>query len=47
MTTRCALILALATLTGCAALTDEQHASVIEQMQRIATITTSKDVTFA
>ena len=31
----------------CAALTDEQHASVIEQMQRIATITTSKDVTFA
>ena len=31
----------------CAALTDEQHASVIEQMQRIATITTSKDVAFA
>jgi nicotinamidase-related amidase len=31
----------------CAALTDEQHASVIEQMQRIATITTSTDVTFA
>ncbi|OGA05998.1 MAG: chloramphenicol resistance protein [Betaproteobacteria bacterium RIFCSPLOWO2_02_64_14] len=31
----------------CAALTDEQHASVIEQMQRIATITTSRDVTFA
>jgi nicotinamidase-related amidase len=31
----------------CAALTDEQHASVIEQMQRIATITTSKDITFA
>jgi len=30
----------------CAALTDEQHASVIEQMQRIATITTSKDVAF-
>jgi nicotinamidase-related amidase len=31
----------------CAALTDEQHASVIEQMQRIAEITTSKDVAFA
>ena len=31
----------------CAALTDEQHVSVIEQMQRIAEITTSKDVAFA
>lgn len=31
----------------CAALTDEQHASVIEQMQRIAEITSSMDVAFA
>lgn len=31
----------------CAALTDDQHASCIEQMQRIADITTSKEVTFA
>ena len=31
----------------CAALTDEQHASVIEQTQRIAEITTSKDIAFA
>jgi nicotinamidase-related amidase len=31
----------------CAALTDEQHAAVIEQMQRIATLTTSKDVAFS
>jgi nicotinamidase-related amidase len=31
----------------CAALTDEQHQAVIEQMQRMTTIVTSKDVTFA
>ena len=31
----------------CAAPTDEQHAAVIEQMQRIAEITTSKDIAFA
>jgi len=31
----------------CAALTDEQHQAVVEQMQRIALITTSKDVQFA
>lgn len=31
----------------CAALTDEQHASVIEQMQRIADITSSKETAFA
>jgi len=30
----------------CAALTDEQHQAVVEQMQRIAVITTSKDVQF-
>jgi nicotinamidase-related amidase len=30
-----------------AALTDEQHQAVIEQMQRMTTILTSKDVTFA
>ena len=30
-----------------AALTDEQHASVIEQMQRIADITSSKEIAFA
>jgi nicotinamidase-related amidase len=30
-----------------AALTDEQHDAVIEQMQRMTTIVTSKDVTFA
>jgi nicotinamidase-related amidase len=31
----------------CAALTDEQHQGVIEQMNRMTTILTSKDVTFA
>lgn len=31
----------------CAALTDEQHQSVIEQMQRMTTITNSRDVTFS
>ena len=31
----------------CAALTDEQHQGVIEQMNRMTTIVTSKDVTFA
>ena len=31
----------------CAALTDEQHQAVVDQMQRIALITTSKDVQFA
>ena len=30
----------------CAALTDEQHQAVIEQMNRMTTILTSKDVTF-
>ncbi len=30
----------------CCALTEEQHQAVIEQMQRIAAITTSKDVQF-
>ena len=30
----------------CCALTEEQHQAVIEQMQRIAVITTSKDVQF-
>ena len=30
----------------CAAMTDEQHQAVVEQMQRIAMITTSKDVQF-
>jgi len=30
----------------CAALTNEQHQAVVEQMQRIAVITTSKDVQF-
>lgn len=30
----------------CAALTDEQHQAVIEQMQRMTTIVTSKEVTF-
>jgi nicotinamidase-related amidase len=30
----------------CAALTDDQHASCIEQMQRITLITTSKEVAF-
>ena len=30
----------------CCALTEEQHQSVIEQMQRIADITNSKDVQF-
>src|SRR5688572_12564635 len=30
----------------CAALTDEQHQGVIEQMNRMTTILTSKDVTF-
>jgi nicotinamidase-related amidase len=30
----------------CAALTDEQHQAVVEQMQRIAVITSSKDVQF-
>lgn len=30
----------------CCALTEEQHQSVIEQMQRIAVVTTSKDVQF-
>ena len=29
-----------------AALTDEQHHAVIDQMQRMTTILTSKDVTF-
>lgn len=31
----------------CAALTDEQHQSVVEQMQRMAKILTSREVTFA
>lgn len=31
----------------CAALTDEQHNAVIEQMNRMTTILSSKDVTFA
>jgi len=31
----------------CAALTDEQHQGVIEQMNRMTTIVTSKEVTFA
>lgn len=31
----------------CAALTDEQHQAVVDQMQRIALIATSKDVQFA
>jgi nicotinamidase-related amidase len=31
----------------CAALTDEQHETVIKQMQRIAWVINSKDVTFA
>lgn len=30
----------------CAALTDEQHQAVIEQMQRMTTIVSSRDVTF-
>ena len=30
----------------CCALTEEQHHAVIEQMQRIAVMTTSKDVQF-
>jgi nicotinamidase-related amidase len=30
----------------CCALTEEQHQAVIEQMQRIAVITSSKDVKF-
>ena len=31
----------------CAALTDEQHQGVIDQMNRLTTITNSKDVTFS
>ena len=31
----------------CAALSEEQHKAVIDQMQRMTTIVTSKDVTFA
>jgi nicotinamidase-related amidase len=30
----------------CAALTDEQHQGVIDQMNRMTTILTSKEVTF-